>query len=150
MKAVSLLVLAAALLQEPALHTRPSVPEDEVPIRADGHTELPPEAEGTYPWNKRGGRIVLYFEEGTLRGYMAELDGAAAVTLPFTATHIQGEALSFTTRKVHGHSYGFTGRLRQELTPGQPLPYVLTGTLSETGKAPVPVRAERARGLGLP
>ncbi len=121
-----------------------------MPIRADGHTDLPPEAEGTYPWNKHGGRIVLYFEEGTLRGYMAELDGAAAVTLPFTATHIEGEALSFSTRKVHGHGYGFTGRLRQAPASGLPSRWILTGTLSETGKPPISVRAERARGLGLP
>ncbi len=137
-------------MQEPTLHTRPSAPEDEAPIRAEGHTDLPLEAEGTYPWNKHGGRITLYFEEGTLRGYMAELDGGAPVTLPFTATHIEGGSLSFTTRKIHGHSYGFTGRLRQVPAPDGQSPYVLTGTLTEAGKPPLSVRAERARGLGLP
>ncbi len=139
--AVAALAPALAQDSQPALHTRPAQPADatQAPVNATGHTNLPPEAEGEYPWNKIGGILTLFFEDGTLRGYMTDpIDpnpNAAPVTLPFVKTHADGHALTFTTRQVHGHSYAFTGHLDHGLAASPTLPgyYLLTGTLTQQG-----------------
>ena len=145
---LALLPGRAALPQDPTLHTRPGTPDDAMPVQATGYTNLPPEAEGRYPWNKHDGLITLFFEGGTLRGYMAEREGGAPVTLPFTATHIDGQALTFATRTVHGHSYSFTGRLVRGTAPTPALPgyYLLTGTLTGSDGQPLTLHAERRPG----
>ncbi len=113
------------------------------PVAATGHTDMPPESEGRYPWDKHGGEIELYFEGGRLDGYMTEhVDPdphVAAVTYRFVTTHVDGHAVAFATQAIHGVSYSFSGHLERGATgPGResgssptlPGTYLLTGTLT--------------------
>lgn len=117
-------------------------------VEATGHTDLPPEAEGVYPWGRHESRITLFFEQGTLRGYMSEVEGGAAVTLPFAATHADGANLSWTTRTVHGRMYSFQGRLVRGTAAAPSLPgyFVLAGMLTRSPGKPVQLHAERRPG----
>ncbi len=131
----------AAQNGDPALHKRSAREPDAVPqpVVATGHTSLPPEAEGEYPWNKGGGEINVYFEDGKLHGYLTDpMDPdphAAPATLDFATTHVDGHAVEWTTRAVHGVSFSFTGHLERGLAASPSLPgyYLLTGTLTEHG-----------------
>ncbi len=114
------------------------------PVIATGHTDLPPESEGRYPWDKHGGEIELYFEGGRLDGYMTEhVDPdphVAAVTYRFVTTHVDGQAVAFATQAIHGVSYSFSGHLERGMNfgPGHESEtsstlsgiYLLTGTLT--------------------
>ncbi len=133
--------LPAGAQSDPALHKRPPGGEQTAPAStvATGHSDLPPEAEGQYPWGKNGSEIELYFEEGKLHGYMTEhLDPdphAAPATFDFVTTHVDGNALQWTTSVVHGTSYSFAGHLERGLAKSPTLPgyYMLTGTLAGHG-----------------
>ncbi len=112
------------------------------PTIATGHTYLSEDAEGEYPWKSRrgDGEIELYFDGGRLHGYMTEpLDAhsqsASPLVFDFVKTHIDGDALSFTTRQLHGGWYSFSGHLERGLvgSPAQQGYYLLTGTLVEHG-----------------
>ena len=130
---------------DPGLHRRSAQAPDAVPepVIATGHTNLPPEAEGRYRWGRSGGRpvdeIELYFEEGKLQGYLVErLDPSphtAPVNFAFATTHVDGNAVAWTTRRVHGKFYSFSGHLERGLVASPTLPgyYLLTGTLTEHG-----------------
>jgi hypothetical protein len=116
--------------------------EATTPTVATGNTYLTDTAEGEYPWKSwRGdGEIEVYFEHGRLQGYVTEpLDpqsqSASPLIFDFATTHIDGDALSFTTRQVHGAWYSFTGHLERGLVaePSQSGYYLLTGTLTEHG-----------------
>lgn len=130
---------AAPGAQNPELHKRSTAQPDATPTPtlATGHTDLPPEAEGDYPWDKLGGVIDLYFEDGKLHGYMTEhMDPdrhAAPATYDFATTHVDGHAVEWTTRVVHSTSYSFNGHLERGLVASPSLPgyYLLTGTLTE-------------------
>jgi len=104
-------------------------------VAATGHTDMPPESEGRYPWDKHGGEIELYFEGGQLNGYMTEhVDPdphVAAVTYRFTTTHVDEHALAFATQEIHGVFYNFSGHLERGVSASPELPgyYLLTGTL---------------------
>jgi hypothetical protein len=128
----------------PALRHRSAQNPNEAttPTVATGHTYLTDTAEGEYPWKSwRGdGEIEMYFEHGRLQGYITEpLDAqsqsASELIFDFATTHIDGDALSFTTRQVHGAWYSFTGHLERGLVaaPSQSGYYLLTGTLTEHG-----------------
>ena len=124
----------------PTLQTRTAHPADAAVTIATGHTDLPPAAEGEYPWGKLGEEIELYFEHGRLQGYMTQRADAAndrstPVTFDFATTHASGHALQWTTRVVHGISYSFAGSLDRGPTsnPGVPGFYMLTGTLTTHG-----------------
>jgi hypothetical protein len=128
----------------PALRHRSANNTDEAatPAVASGHTSLWASAEGEYPWKSwRGdGEIELYFDGGTLHGYMTEpLDAhsqtASPLVFDFATTHIEGDALRYTTRRLHGAWYSFIGHLERGLvaSPSQPGYYLLTGTLTEHG-----------------
>ena len=130
----------------PSLRHRSSGNPDGAPAQtiATGHTDLSSDAEGAYPWKSRrgNGQIELYFEDGTLQGYMTEpLDAhspnASPLTFDFVATHIEGNALTFETRRLHGAWYTFSGHLERGLvaSPSQSGYYLLTGTLTEHGNA---------------
>ncbi len=133
--------LSAQEASDPSLHTRSAARPDStpVPVVATGHSDLPPEAEGEYPWDKLGGEIEVYFEGGKLHGYMTDhLDPdqhASPATLDFATTHTDGHAISFTTRTVHDLSFSFSGHLERGMvqSPQQPGFYVLTGTLTQHG-----------------
>ncbi len=113
------------------------------PVIATGHTDMSPEAEGRYPWDKHGGEIELYFEDGRLDGYMTEhVDPdphVAAVTYRFATTHVDGHAVAFATQAIHGVSYSFSGHLERGTYSGSeresgvsstlPGTYLLTGIL---------------------
>jgi hypothetical protein len=126
---------------DPALHRRSTAQPDgaPTPVQATGHTNLPPAAEGQYPWDKLGGEIEVYFENGQLHGYMTEhMDPnqhASPVTFDFATTHVDAHAVEWRTRVVHGTSYSFTGHLERGLVPSPSLPgyYVLAGTLTQHG-----------------
>ena len=124
---------------QPSLHRRTAAQPDAAPTAATGHTDLPPAAEGEYPWNKLGGVITLYFEGGKLQGYMTDpLDpnpNAAAPTLNLATTHADGHAIEWTTEQVHGRSFSFRGRLERGAAGSPTLPgyYLLTGTLTQRG-----------------
>jgi hypothetical protein len=128
----------------PALRHRSAQNPNEAaaPTVATGHTYLSEDAEGEYPWkSERGdGEIELYFDGGKLQGYMTEpLDPhsqrASPLVFDFARTHIDGNALSFTTRQLHGGWYSFSGHLERGLvgSPSQAAFYLLTGTLTEHG-----------------
>ena len=127
--------------EAPGLHKRSAEQPDAAPqpVVATGHSSLPPEAEGQYPWDKLGGEIELYFEDGKLHGYMtSHMDPnphVAPVTLDFATTHTDGHAVEWTTRAVHGVSYSFSGHLERGVATSASLPgyYVLTGTLTQHG-----------------
>ena len=134
--------LAAA--QDPSLHKRsPQSPDAAAPpTAATGHTDLPPEAQGRYRWGRAGhafDEIEVYFEDGTLQGYLLEhMDPdphASPVVFPFATTHAEGSAVAWTTRQVHGTTYSFTGHLERGLAAGPQLPgyYLMTGILTEHG-----------------
>ncbi len=147
------LFLACALAAQdtPTLHQRANAPPELglEAVEATGHTDLPPEAEGVYPWNGHGGRITLFFEQNTLRGYISEVEDGAAITLPFATTHADGANLSWTTRAVHGRVYSFDGKLVRGATAAPSLPgyYLLMGTLTRTPGKPMPLHAERQPGV---
>ncbi len=144
----------------PALHQRTAAQPDAVPIPtvATGHTDLGPDAEGQYPWNKRAGTITVYFEDGQLHGYMSDHPDpdphAAPVTLPFATTRSNGSALQWTTRTVHGVSYSFTGHLERSTAEkrNEPGPWLLLGSLTTHGGEAdgmvTPLRSKREPGLG--
>lgn len=150
---------AAAVAQnaDPALHRRSAAQPDGVPqpVIATGRTSLPPEAEGEYPWNKSGGEIDVYFEDGRLHGYMTDHPDpdphAAPVTLDFAVTHVDGAAVEWTTRAVHGVSYSFAGHLERGLAGSPSLPgyYLLTGTLTEHDGQAGGANGDRARTVSL-
>ncbi len=144
--------LAFALAQDaPTLHQRADAPPELglEAVEATGHIDLPPEAEGVYPWNDRGSRITLFFEENTLRGYMSEVEDGAAVTFPFATTHADGASLSWTTRTIHGRMYSFEGKLVRGTAAAPSLPgyYLLIGTLMRSPGRPMPLRAARRPGV---
>lgn len=133
------LCVAGAQQNPPALHqrsdSRSSQPATTI---ATGRTDLPETAEGEYLWGKNGDTITLYFEQGKLQGYMQKQlepgdTGAALETLDFATSHIQGHALQFTTRQVHGATFSFDGHLERGIaaSPDQPGYYLLTGTVTE-------------------
>ncbi len=132
---------AGAAQDDPGLHKRSAAQPDgtPTPVVATGHTDLPPEAEGEYPWDKQGGKIEIYFDGGKLNGYMTEhLDPdphTGPVTYDFVKTHVDGHLVEWTTRAVHGTAYSFSGHLERGLapTPMQPGYYLLTGTLTAHG-----------------
>ena len=138
-------VLSQTPQDGPALHKRSAAQPDAAPqpVVATGHSDLPSEAEGTYPLrdsdDKLGHAIELYFESGRLHGYMTERMNpdlhAAPVTLDFATTHVDGHLVEFATRVVHGTSYSFSGHLERGLVASPSLPgyYRLTGTLTEHG-----------------
>ncbi len=125
----------------PALHTRSAGEPDAASeaVDATGHTDLPPAAEGQYPWDKIGGIITLYFEDGKLHGYMTDPlspdPHVAAPTLMFATTRVDGSALAWTTRQIHGRSFSFKGHLQRGPSTAPTLPgyYLLTGTLTQHG-----------------
>ncbi len=134
--------LAAA--QDPALHKRsPQSAEAAAPATAaTGRTDLPPEAQGRYRWGRTGhafDEIEVYFEDGTLQGYLLEhMDPdphASPAVFPFAATHADGSAITWATRQVHGVAYSFTGHLERgpAAKPGLPGAYLMTGILTEHG-----------------
>ena len=145
MLAAALLLCAAAGAQTaPGLHHRSAEPDGAQPQTiATGHTTLPAAAEGEYPWGKLGEEIELYFDGGRLQGYMTERsdprdDRSAPITFDFATSHVDGHALAWTTRRVHGDWWSFTGHLERGLaaSPNVPGYYLLTGTLTEhTGDA---------------
>ena len=155
------LLLFALLMQDtPTLHQRTTAEPDAVPLptEATGHTDLGADAEGRYPWDKHGGTITVYFENGQLHGYMSEHPDpdphAAPLTLPFAATRANGSALQWTTRTVHGVSYSFTGHLLRgpaEKANEPAGPWLLLGSLTTHGGqadgARTPVRSKREPGL---
>ena len=108
-------------------------------VVATGHSDLPPQAEGEYPWDKHGGLIEIYFEQGQLHGYMTQhLDPdqrTAPVTFNFATTHVDGHAVEWTTRQVHNTSYSFQGHLERGVvaSPAAAGYYLLTGTLTQHG-----------------
>ena len=132
---------AAQSQDDPALHQRTAAQPDAQPhpVAATGHSDLPPEAQGTYPWDKLGGQIELYFEDGKLHGYMTDhMDPdphVAPVTFDFATTHVDGHAVKFRTRVVHGIFYSFSGHLERGLAANAALSgyYLLTGTLTQHG-----------------
>ncbi len=135
-------VPVAPAAQQPALERRAAHAADPAPSAATGRTDLPPEAEGEYPWGRLGEEIELYFEHGRLQGYMTQRseagnDRSAPMTFDFASTHAEGHALQWTTRVVHGVFYSFTGSLERGpvATPAQPGFYVLSGTLTTHGGA---------------
>ena len=146
-----LLACVLAVQAAPTLHQRADAqPELGLEaVEATGHTDLPPEAEGVYPWNEHGGRITLFFEQATLRGYMSEVEDGAAVTLPFATTHAEGANVSWTTRMVHGRVYSFAGKLVRGPAAAPSLPgyYLLVGTLTRSQGKPMLLRAERQPGV---
>lgn len=125
----------------PGLRTRSAEQGEPTPQAtvATGQTSLPPEAEGRYPWDKLGGEITLYFENGQLHGYMtSHMDPdphTAPITFDFATTNADGHAVEWTTRTVHDVSYSFSGHLERGLAASPSLPgyYVLTGTLAQHG-----------------
>ena len=132
----------AARQDAPALHTRTAQRPDAVPAAtiATGRTDLPDTAEGEYPWGRLGEEIELFFEGGRLHGYMTQRldptnDQSAPVTFDFATTHVDGDAVEWTTRPVHGTSYSFAGHLERGLVASPSLPgfYLLTGTLTTHG-----------------
>ncbi len=130
---------------DPGLHKRSTQSPDATPepVLATGHTDLPPEAEGRYRWGRSNSRAVdeieIYFEESKLQGYIVErMDSnphASPVNFSFATTHIDGHAVKWTTRQVHGTWYSFTGHLERGTVASPTLPgyYLLTGTLTEHG-----------------
>jgi hypothetical protein len=127
----------------PSLHQRSkAAPEGTPPppVVASGHSNLPPAAEGEYPWNKAGDTMELYFENGRLNGYMSESadpnnQHAAPLTYDFATTHADGSAVEFTTRVIHTVWYSFEGHLERGLVGSPMLPgyYLLDGTLTQHG-----------------
>ncbi len=109
---------------------------------ATGHTSLPPEAEGEYPWDHAGDTVEIYFDGGKLHGYMTEANPndqhQAPVTYDFATTHADGSAVEWTTRRVHDVWFSFTGHVERGMvaSPKQTGYYLLAGTLTEhTGDA---------------
>jgi hypothetical protein len=126
--------------QTPTLHTRLAHPAEPAQTAATGQTDMPPAAEGEYPWGKPGEEIELYFEHGRLQGYMTQRadaanDRSAPVTFDFATTHASGHTLAWTTRVVHGVAYSFAGSLDRGSTssPRAPGLYILIGTLTTHG-----------------
>lgn len=146
------LLLACALAAQgaPGLHQRGEEPAPSglEAVDAAGHTDLPSDAEGRYPFPANRGRITIFFEGGTLRGYMSELDESAPITLPFATTRADGQYLSWTTRTVHGRMYSFHGRLVRGAAadPSVPGYYVLLGTLMRSPGRSASLRSLREPG----
>lgn len=114
---------------------------ERVELVATGHTSLPAEAEGEYPYDHAGDTVEIYFDGGLLHGYMTQADPnsqhAAPVTYDFATTHADGSAVEWTTRRVHDRWFSFAGHVERGTvaSAGQAGYYLLTGTLTEhTGK----------------
>ena len=101
------------------------------------HVHLPEEAEGEYQWGDSGEVINLYVENGRLDGYLTQRSerrqvNSTPITFSFDRTTVHGSQITFTTQRIHGDWYSFTGSLVRgsAVSPRQQGYYLLNGTLS--------------------
>ena len=117
-RAVALLL---ALQQAPVLHERPAPGAADAKPQAAAtrlpvpkRSELPPNADGEYQFGETGEVIELYVEDHILRGYIVKRSerwhaGSTPLTYDFSSGSAVNNAVSFTTRTLHGEFYSFSG-----------------------------------------
>ena len=109
------LALFLAMQQTPTLHQRPSpAPAAVAPGAKSGRSTLPTDADGEYQFGETGEVIELYVEDHALRGYLLkrserEHSASTPLTYDFISGSAANNAVSFTTRTLHGEFYSFTG-----------------------------------------
>lgn len=83
-----------------------------------GRSTLPPDASGEYLIDESGSTIEITLDEGRLSGYVTRMgdeqsDKTTPLTLFFDQVTAKGQQLTFTTKKVHGIWYEFSGTIER-------------------------------------
>lgn len=103
----------------PALHRRieaSSLDEADSSTISRGRTTLPLDAAGEYSLGQSGETIQIDLEPKYLGGYISRFgdrmsDQGTPLTFFFATSALNGQQLSFTTRKVHGVWFSFVGTI---------------------------------------
>jgi hypothetical protein len=126
--AISLLLMAGILglrvhaqtAPDPTLHKRSEAPSAKSTPSGQraGYSTLPEDASGEYLLDESGSVIQITVEEKKrLSGYVSKIgDDHVPMTFFFDQSQINGNGISFTTKKLHGYWYSFEG----EITRGDP------------------------------
>ncbi len=102
--------------QDPTLQKRTSPTPAIKPTRPTGTSQLPKDASGEYLLDEAGSVVQITLEPTQLTGYVTRMgddqsDKDTPLTYFFDQATAQGNTLSFTTKKVHGVWYSFTGTI---------------------------------------
>lgn len=81
-----------------------------------GMTTLPLEASGQYLLGQSGEGVQIDLERNRLDGYISRLgdrmsDQGTPLTFFFANSSLNGQQLSFTTRRIHGVWFSFSGTI---------------------------------------
>ena len=103
----------------PALHRRieaNSIDEADSTTVSRGRTTLPLDASGEYSLGESGEAVEIDLEPNHLGGYISRFgdrmsDQGTPLTFFFATSALNGQQLSFTTRKVHGVWFSFVGTI---------------------------------------
>jgi hypothetical protein len=103
----------------PALHRRVeanSIDEADSTTVSRGRTTLPLDASGEYSLGESGEAVEIDLEPNHLGGYISRFgdrmsDQGTPLTFFFATSALNGQQLSFTTRKVHGVWFSFVGTI---------------------------------------
>jgi hypothetical protein len=131
--------LCAQSTTQPGLHHRGDPDANDRPIvvkQGKMNTLIPEEASGEYMLGHPGEVVQIIMQFGDLSGYISrqgdgESDSGTPLTFFFDQASVQGQALKFTTRQIHGVWYSFQGTIVRG--PGKTRAddgyYLLTGDL---------------------
>lgn len=110
----------AQTASDPTLHKRSETPPAKsAPLgQHAGYSTLPEDASGEYLLDESGSVVQITIEgKGRLSGYVSKLgDDHVPMTFFFDQSQVNGNGISFTTKKLHGYWYSFEG----EITRGDP------------------------------
>lgn len=111
--------LVAQTAADPTLHRRdatsqPDKPPAAKPRARSGFSTLPGDASGEYLLDESGSTVEVTIEAGKISGYVTKMgdersDKDTPVTFFFDQATVQGNRVTFTTKKIHGIWYSFDG-----------------------------------------
>jgi hypothetical protein len=100
---------------DPTLHKRSETPPAKPALSGQhaGYSTLPEDASGEYLLDESGSVVQITLEEkGRLSGYVSKMgDDHVPMTFFFDQSQVNGNGISFTTRKLHGYWYSFEGEI---------------------------------------
>ena len=123
--------------QEPVLHRRSYQSDDETDnnTRSSGRTMLPAEASGEYQLGN-GSTVDVELQPDRLSGFITrigdrESDAGVPLTFFFDTSHLAGQHMAFTTRRVHGAWFSFDGTIVRGSSGSRAQPgyYLLEGKM---------------------
>lgn len=107
---------------------------------------------GMYSFLREGEFVQITVDNGKLSGFVSrfgdhESDQGVFLDQFFTKTALKGDALSFTTKAVHGAWFEFTGHIRRGEVPSKQREgyWVMTGTLKQLSEDETGQVSEKSR-----